>query len=176
MPLDFSKWGQKLPPKKYVNFLPCPNVMWGLWGSCLGLQSWVSRSARGNPQLIGGRYGMGVGELWLGCGWVVAELCCYMFDTLHKKYTIHLAIFPMGMQLKVLLTNIRWRDLCRFFECHSEFAALTNHIIVNSLRCVCQPVSLSGKGCMQMLLGKFLKPVPLNQHLIYLVDGILWLI
>src|SRR4029434_8841544 len=23
MPLDFSKWGQKLPPQKYVNFLPC---------------------------------------------------------------------------------------------------------------------------------------------------------
>ena len=23
MPLDFCQWGQKLPPKKYVNFLPC---------------------------------------------------------------------------------------------------------------------------------------------------------
>jgi len=22
MPLDFSQWGQKLPPKKYINFLP----------------------------------------------------------------------------------------------------------------------------------------------------------
>ena len=23
MPLDLSQWGQKLPPKKYVNVLPC---------------------------------------------------------------------------------------------------------------------------------------------------------
>src|SRR4029434_3357545 len=27
MPLDFSKWGQKLPPKKYVNFLPWPHTI-----------------------------------------------------------------------------------------------------------------------------------------------------
>src|SRR4029434_547946 len=27
MPLDFSQWGQKLPPKKYVNFLPWPHTI-----------------------------------------------------------------------------------------------------------------------------------------------------